>query len=63
MNPRMEVKALKTKYPQGSERQLIFATTGRAINSTMLPADAGWYRSIMLIPLLLFIMQLSLADR
>ena len=29
------------KYPQGSERQLIFATTGRAINSTMLPADAG----------------------
>ena len=39
--PRMEVKALKTKYPQGSERQLIFATTGRAINSTMLPADAG----------------------
>ena len=39
--PRMEVKALKTKYPQGSERQLIFAATGRAINSTMLPADAG----------------------
>lgn len=39
--PRMEVKALKTKYPQGAERQLIFATTGRAINSTMLPADAG----------------------
>ena len=39
--PRMEVKALKTKYPQGSERQLIYAATGRAINSTMLPADAG----------------------
>lgn len=39
--PRMEVMALKTKYPQGAERQLIFATTGRAINSTMLPADAG----------------------
>lgn len=39
--PRMEVKVLKTKYPQGAERQLIFATTGRAINSTMLPADAG----------------------
>ena len=38
---RMEVKALKTKYPQGSERQLIYAATGRAINSTMLPADAG----------------------
>ena len=33
--------ALKTKYPQGAERQLIYATTGRAINSKMLPADAG----------------------
>lgn len=39
--PRIFVKALKTKYPQGAERQMIFATTGRAINSTMLPADAG----------------------
>jgi len=39
--PRMEVKALQTKYPQGSERQLIYATTKRAINSSMLPADAG----------------------
>lgn len=39
--PRMEVKVLKTKYPQGAERQLIFVTTGRAINSSMLPADAG----------------------
>ena len=38
---RILVKALKTKYPQGSERQLIFATTKRAINSRMLPADAG----------------------
>ena len=37
----MEVLALKTKYPQGGERQLIYATTGRAINSAMLPADAG----------------------
>lgn len=35
------VKPLKTKYPQGAERQLIFAATGRAINSDMLPADAG----------------------
>ena len=32
---------MKTKYPQGAERQLIFALTGRAINSSMLPADAG----------------------
>ena len=39
--PRIEVLALKTKYPQGGERQLIYATTGRAINSAMLPADAG----------------------
>lgn len=39
--PRMEVKALKTKYPQGAERQLIYATTKRAIHSAMLPADAG----------------------
>ena len=38
---RMEVKALQTKYPQGAERQLIYAVTGRAINSSMLPADAG----------------------
>lgn len=39
--PRITVTALKTKYPQGSERQLIYATTKRAINSSMLPADAG----------------------
>ena len=38
---RIEVCPLKTKYPQGGERQLIFAATGRAINSKMLPADAG----------------------
>ena len=39
--PKITVKALKTKYPQGSERHLIYATTGRAINSSMLPSDAG----------------------
>ena len=39
--PRISVKALRTKYPQGAERQIIYAVTGRAINSTMLPADAG----------------------
>ncbi len=38
---KITVKALRTKYPQGAERQLIYATTGRAINSSMLPADAG----------------------
>lgn len=39
--PRIEVKALQTKYPQGAERSLIYATTGREVNSGMLPADAG----------------------
>ncbi len=38
---RISVKALKTKYPQGAERQIIYAATGRSINSSMLPADAG----------------------
>ena len=40
-NDRITVVQLKTKYPQGSERHLIYACTGRAINSSMLPADAG----------------------
>ena len=39
--PRITVKALKTKYPQGSERHLIYAVTGREINSKLLPADVG----------------------
>ncbi len=39
--PRMKVVPLMTKYPQGGERQLIYAVTGRSINSKMLPADAG----------------------
>lgn len=39
--PRIEVVPLQTKYPQGGERQLIKAVTGREINSKMLPADAG----------------------
>ena len=39
--PKIRVQVLKTKYPQGSERQLIYACTGRKINSSMLPADAG----------------------
>lgn len=38
---RISVKPLKTKYPQGAERQMIYATTGRAINSSQLPADVG----------------------
>ncbi|HIX58164.1 MAG TPA: electron transport complex subunit RsxC [Candidatus Blautia gallistercoris] len=39
--PRIEVKELMTKYPQGGERTLIYAVTGREINSSMLPADVG----------------------
>lgn len=38
---RISVVPLKTKYPQGSERHLIYAVTGRASNSSMLPADVG----------------------
>lgn len=37
----IEVKEMMTKYPQGGERTLIYAATGREINSTMLPADVG----------------------
>lgn len=39
--PRIEVCPLKTKYPQGGERSLIYAVTGRKLNSAMLPADVG----------------------
>jgi len=38
---RMEVVVLKTKYPQGAEKQLINATTGRVVPSGKLPADVG----------------------
>ncbi|HQD49996.1 MAG TPA: electron transport complex subunit RsxC [Defluviitaleaceae bacterium] len=37
----IEVKVLKTKYPQGSEKQLIYALTGREVPSAGLPADVG----------------------
>lgn len=36
-----EVCTLKTKYPQGAERNLIFTITGRRLNSQKLPKDAG----------------------
>lgn len=39
--PRVSVAVLKTKYPQGSERQLIYAVTKRALTSAQLPADVG----------------------
>ncbi|MGN0268330.1 MAG: electron transport complex subunit RsxC [Lachnospiraceae bacterium] len=40
--PRIKVQALKTKYPQGAERALIYACTGgREVHSAILPADMG----------------------
>ena len=44
--PRIEVCELLTKYPQGGERTLIKAVTGREINSGKLPADAGCISAI-----------------
>jgi len=37
----IEVVTVKTKYPQGSEKQLIKAVTGRGVPSGKLPADIG----------------------
>ena len=39
--PDISVLEMKTKYPEGGERMLIYAATGRKINSALLPADAG----------------------
>ena len=39
--PDISVLEMKTKYPEGGERMLIYAATGRKINSSLLPADAG----------------------
>ena len=38
---RMRVAVCKTKYPEGAERCMIDAVTGRKVNSSMLPADVG----------------------
>ncbi len=40
-DPLISVKELYTKYPQGGERQLIYALTKKKVNSSMLPADVG----------------------
>ena len=37
----IEVKSVKTKYPQGAEKQLIYAVTRREVPSGKLPADIG----------------------
>ena len=38
---RIGIKVFKNKYPQGSERQLIKAATGRYVDGTIMPADIG----------------------
>lgn len=38
---RIKIQVSRTKYPQGAERMLIYTATGRKINSSMLPIDAG----------------------
>ena len=38
---RIFVKPVKTKYPQGGERTLVYAITKRQLNSKKLPADVG----------------------
>ena len=37
----LRVAVMKTKYPQGDERQLVYALTGREIPAGALPADVG----------------------
>lgn len=37
----IEVMSLMTKYPQGGEKQLIYAITGREVPSGKLPAEVG----------------------
>ncbi len=39
--PNVELKLLPTRYPQGAEKQLIQAVTGRQVPSGGLPKDAG----------------------
>lgn len=40
-NANIHIIGLKTKYPQGAEKQLIKAVTGRNVPAGKLPADAG----------------------
>ncbi len=39
--PNISIARLQPKYPQGSEKQLIYAITGREVPSGKLPADVG----------------------
>lgn len=40
-NSSIEVKTLKSKYPQGGEKVLIFEATGKTVPEGKLPADVG----------------------
>lgn len=40
-NDKIKICTLKTKYPQGDERQLIYALTGKELPTGKLPADLG----------------------
>ncbi len=40
-HPKIKVAPLRTKYPQGAEKQLIKAITGREVPNGKLPIDAG----------------------
>ena len=40
-SPFVRVRVMKTKYPQGDERQLVYALTGREIPAGKLPSDVG----------------------
>ncbi len=40
-DPQIKIFVCKTKYPQGDERQLMYALTGRELSSGKLPADVG----------------------
>ncbi|MBO4232522.1 MAG: electron transport complex subunit RsxC [Bacteroidales bacterium] len=40
-HPKIEIVPLKTKYPQGAEKQLIQALTGRTVPNGKLPIDVG----------------------
>lgn len=37
----ISIEVLETKYPQGAEKQLVYATTGRTFTSQELPIDVG----------------------
>ena len=37
----ISIKVLKAKYPQGAERNIVYAATGRKTNFATLPMDAG----------------------